>query len=200
MLRGILRSLGSAARIFVVGATRKTFRPYTSQREFVALVVSGGVFADANDELGCQRTPAESDRSLAGCSRKSGSFRRTRRARSIVITPPRPKEPFARHVGFLHSGRRRGLSHGFTRRGSALSRKVVGFSRFGMFIAESFAKYGNDVVGTNRSSYREEAKGMGARFIPIMKRGPARPLYRGLDALSALLCMSYVSQEVGRPN
>ncbi|KAL9181051.1 hypothetical protein ACHAXT_009856 [Thalassiosira profunda] len=43
---------------------------------------------------------------------------------------------------------------------------VVGFGRFGQFIAKSFAKYGN-VVGTSRTDYSALASEIGTKFIPL---------------------------------
>ena len=43
---------------------------------------------------------------------------------------------------------------------------IVGFGRFGQFIAKSFTKYGH-VVGTSRSDYAAVAQDMGATYIPM---------------------------------
>lgn len=43
---------------------------------------------------------------------------------------------------------------------------IVGFGRFGHFIAKSFTKYGN-VVGTSRSDYTVLAEEMGAKYLPM---------------------------------
>jgi arogenate dehydrogenase (NADP+) len=43
---------------------------------------------------------------------------------------------------------------------------VVGFGRFGQFIARTFAKYGRVVV-TSRSDYSEIARGMGVQYFPL---------------------------------
>ena len=43
---------------------------------------------------------------------------------------------------------------------------IVGFGRFGQFIAKSFTKYGN-VVGVSRSDYTSLAEEMGAKYIPM---------------------------------
>ena len=43
---------------------------------------------------------------------------------------------------------------------------IIGFGRFGQFIAKSFAKYGN-VVGTSRTDYTEIANEIGVSYIPI---------------------------------
>jgi len=47
---------------------------------------------------------------------------------------------------------------------------IMGFGRFGQFIAKSFAKYG-EIVGTSRSDYTEIATEMGAKFIPLSDPG-----------------------------
>jgi prephenate dehydrogenase len=57
---------------------------------------------------------------------------------------------------------------------------VVGFGRFGQFIARSFAKYGRVVV-TSRSDYSEVANGMGAKYVPLSD--PDAFLEEGLDVL-----------------
>ncbi|KAL7469973.1 hypothetical protein ACHAXS_010221, partial [Conticribra weissflogii] len=43
---------------------------------------------------------------------------------------------------------------------------IIGFGRFGQFIAKSFTKYG-DVIGTSRSDYTAIANDMGAKYIPL---------------------------------
>jgi arogenate dehydrogenase (NADP+) len=43
---------------------------------------------------------------------------------------------------------------------------IIGFGRFGQFIAKSFTKYGN-VVGTSRSDYTALAEDIGAKYIPM---------------------------------
>jgi len=43
---------------------------------------------------------------------------------------------------------------------------IIGFGRFGQFIAKSFAKYGN-VIGTSRTDYTEIANEIGVSYIPI---------------------------------
>ena len=43
---------------------------------------------------------------------------------------------------------------------------IIGFGRFGQFIAKSFTKYGN-VIGTSRSDYTALAEEMGAKYIPM---------------------------------
>jgi prephenate dehydrogenase len=43
---------------------------------------------------------------------------------------------------------------------------VIGFGRFGQFIARSFQKYGRVVV-TSRSDYTEVANGMGVEYVPL---------------------------------
>ncbi len=57
---------------------------------------------------------------------------------------------------------------------------VVGFGRFGQFIAKTFANYGRVVV-TSRSDYTENAKSMGAKYIPL--DDPAAFLAEGLDVI-----------------
>lgn len=43
---------------------------------------------------------------------------------------------------------------------------IIGFGRFGQFIAKSFAKYGN-VIGTSRTDYTEIANEIGVSYIPL---------------------------------
>ncbi|KAL7482964.1 hypothetical protein ACHAW6_008615 [Cyclotella cf. meneghiniana] len=43
---------------------------------------------------------------------------------------------------------------------------IIGFGRFGQFIGQSFAKYGN-VIGTSRSDYSEIAREMGVKYVPL---------------------------------
>lgn len=51
-------------------------------------------------------------------------------------------------------------------RSRPLSIGVIGFGRFGQFIARSFQKYGRVVV-TSRSDYTEVANGMGVKYVPL---------------------------------
>lgn len=48
-------------------------------------------------------------------------------------------------------------------RSRPLSIGIVGFGRFGQFIAQSFTKYGN-VVGTSRTNYTDVASEMGVKY------------------------------------
>ena len=52
-------------------------------------------------------------------------------------------------------------------RSRPLSIGVVGFGRFGQFIAKAFAKYSNRVVVTSRSDYTEIANELGVKYIPL---------------------------------
>jgi hypothetical protein len=65
---------------------------------------------------------------------------------------------------------------------------VVGFGRFGQFIARSFAKYGRVVV-TSRSDYTEIANGMGVTYVPLSD--PRAFLAEGLDVI--VFCVSILS-------
>mmetsp|Transcript_4461 Transcript_4461/g.5160 ORF Transcript_4461/g.5160 Transcript_4461/m.5160 type:complete len:433 (-) Transcript_4461:422-1720(-) len=67
---------------------------------------------------------------------------------------------------------------------------VVGFGRFGQFIAETFNKHGR-VVATSRSDYTELAKGMGITYIRL--DDPASFLEQDLDVI--ILATSIVSFE-----
>lgn len=57
---------------------------------------------------------------------------------------------------------------------------IVGFGRFGQFIAKTFAKYGRVVV-TSRSDYTNRANGMGVTYVPLSD--PDAFLAEGLDVI-----------------
>jgi arogenate dehydrogenase (NADP+), plant len=57
---------------------------------------------------------------------------------------------------------------------------IVGFGRFGQFIAKTFAKYGNVVV-TSRSDYIDIAQTMGAKYVPLSD--PEAFLRENLDVI-----------------
>jgi arogenate dehydrogenase (NADP+), plant len=65
---------------------------------------------------------------------------------------------------------------------------IVGFGRFGQFIAKTFRKYGNVVV-TSRSDYTDIANSMGATYIPMSD--PEAFLAQGLDVI--VIAVSIVS-------
>jgi len=44
---------------------------------------------------------------------------------------------------------------------------IIGFGRFGQFIAKSFVKHGHRVVASSRSDYTKEATAVGASYIPL---------------------------------
>lgn len=67
---------------------------------------------------------------------------------------------------------------------------IVGFGRFGQFIAETFAKHGT-VVATSRSDYTDLARGMGVEYIPLSD--PEAFLEKDLDVI--VLATSIVSFE-----
>jgi len=77
-----------------------------------------------------------------------------------------------------------------TLRSRPLTIGVVGFGRFGQFIARSFQKYGRVVV-TSRSDYTEIATGMGVKYVPLAD--PAEFFAEGLDVV--VLAVSIVSFE-----
>jgi len=54
-----------------------------------------------------------------------------------------------------------------TLRSRPLTIGVIGFGRFGQFIAKSFAKYAGRVVVTSRSDYTKIAEEMGVTYIPL---------------------------------
>ena len=65
---------------------------------------------------------------------------------------------------------------------------VVGFDRFGQFIARTFAKHGRVVV-TSRSDYTDIANGMGVTYVPLSD--PEAFLDEGLDVI--VLAVSILS-------
>jgi len=67
---------------------------------------------------------------------------------------------------------------------------VVGFGRFGQFIARTFAEHGR-VVATSRSDYTELAEGMGVTYVRLSD--PAAFVEQGLDVI--VLATSIVSFE-----
>jgi len=67
---------------------------------------------------------------------------------------------------------------------------VVGFGRFGQFIAKTFSEHGR-VVATSRSDYTDLANGMGVTYIPLSD--PEAFLDEGLDVI--VLATSIVSFE-----
>lgn len=67
---------------------------------------------------------------------------------------------------------------------------VVGFGRFGQFIARTFSEHGR-VVATSRSDYTDLANGMGVTYIPLSD--PEAFLDEGLDVI--VLATSIVSFE-----
>eukprot|EP00591_Stephanopyxis_turris_P009223 CAMPEP_0195509892 /NCGR_PEP_ID=MMETSP0794_2-20130614/2693_1 /TAXON_ID=515487 /ORGANISM="Stephanopyxis turris, Strain CCMP 815" /LENGTH=468 /DNA_ID=CAMNT_0040637211 /DNA_START=136 /DNA_END=1542 /DNA_ORIENTATION=+ len=52
-------------------------------------------------------------------------------------------------------------------RSRPLSIGIIGFGRFGQFLARTFAKHGTKVVVTSRSDYTDIANGMGVSYIPL---------------------------------
>jgi arogenate dehydrogenase (NADP+), plant len=67
---------------------------------------------------------------------------------------------------------------------------IVGFGRFGQFIARTFAKHGRVVV-TSRSDYTAMANGMGVTYVPLDQ--PEAFLNQGLDVI--ILAVSILSFE-----
>eukprot|EP00979_Chaetoceros_neogracilis_P008056 scaffold1768_cov275-Chaetoceros_neogracile.AAC.6 len=67
---------------------------------------------------------------------------------------------------------------------------IIGFGRFGQFIAKTFAEHGT-VVATSRSDYTELARGMGVEYIPLSN--PDEFFSRNLDVV--VLATSIVSFE-----
>lgn len=65
-------------------------------------------------------------------------------------------------------------------RSKPLSIGVIGFGRFGQFIAKTFSKYGRVVV-TSRSDYTEIADSMGVKYVPLSN--PNAFLDEGLDVI-----------------
>jgi len=65
-------------------------------------------------------------------------------------------------------------------RSKPLSIGVIGFGRFGQFIARTFQKYGRVVV-TSRSDYTEIASSMGVKYVPLAD--PKQFLEEDLDVI-----------------
>jgi len=78
-------------------------------------------------------------------------------------------------------------------RSKPLTIGVVGFGRFGQFIARSFSKHasGHNVVATSRSDYTAIAAGMGATYVPLSD--PAS--FVGMDLDVIVLAVSILSFE-----
>jgi arogenate dehydrogenase (NADP+), plant len=75
-------------------------------------------------------------------------------------------------------------------RSKPLTIGIIGFGRFGQFIARTFAKHGRVVV-TSRSDYTEVADAMGAKYVPL--DDPTSFLAEDLDIV--ILATSIVSFE-----
>lgn len=73
------------------------------------------------------------------------------------------KQREAQLARLLSSVRQEKLS---TLRSRPLKIGVVGFGRFGQFIARTFSKHGS-VVATSRSDYSNVARGMGVKYVPM---------------------------------
>lgn len=67
---------------------------------------------------------------------------------------------------------------------------IIGFGRFGQFIARTFAKHGKIVV-TSRSDYTDIASGMGATYVPL--DDPETFLEKDLDVI--IMAVSILSFE-----
>ncbi len=67
---------------------------------------------------------------------------------------------------------------------------IIGFGRFGQFIARTFAKHGKIVV-TSRSDYSDVANGMGATYVPL--DDPETFLEKDLDVV--IMAVSILSFE-----
>lgn len=75
-------------------------------------------------------------------------------------------------------------------RSKPLTIGIIGFGRFGQFIARTFAKHGRVVV-TSRSDYTDVADAMGAKYVPL--NDPTSFLQEELDVV--ILATSIVSFE-----
>jgi len=73
------------------------------------------------------------------------------------------KKEEAKLASMLASVRQQKLS---VLRDRPLNIGIVGFGRFGQFIAKSFTKYGH-VIGTSRTDYTQIANEIGAKYIPL---------------------------------
>eukprot|EP00429_Kryptoperidinium_foliaceum_P004044 CAMPEP_0176006666 /NCGR_PEP_ID=MMETSP0120_2-20121206/2838_1 /TAXON_ID=160619 /ORGANISM="Kryptoperidinium foliaceum, Strain CCMP 1326" /LENGTH=370 /DNA_ID=CAMNT_0017339409 /DNA_START=156 /DNA_END=1268 /DNA_ORIENTATION=+ len=75
-------------------------------------------------------------------------------------------------------------------RSKPLTIGIIGFGRFGQFIARTFAKHGKIVV-TSRSDYTDIANGMGATYVPL--DDPDSFLEKDLDVI--IMAVSILSFE-----
>jgi len=82
---------------------------------------------------------------------------------SVAGELERLKQEEAKLASMLASVRQKKLS---VLRSRPLTIGIVGFGRFGQFIAKSFAKYGH-VIGTSRTDYTQIADEIGAKYIPL---------------------------------
>jgi len=74
------------------------------------------------------------------------------------------KQQEAHLARLLSSVRREKLS---ALRSRPLNIGIVGFGRFGQFIARAFVKHGQVVVAASRSDYSEVANEMGVKYVPL---------------------------------
>ena len=71
---------------------------------------------------------------------------------------------------------------------------VVGFGRFGQFIAKTFTKYG-DVTALSRTNYEAEAAKLGVKYLPLERFGELFPPGGGCSLDVLVLSVSILSFE-----
>jgi Lactate dehydrogenase and related dehydrogenases len=125
----------------------------------------------------------ESDDSSPGAEGSSAPV--TIRAQAGKIQQLKEKEAALSRL--LAAVRREKLS---ALRSRPLTIGIVGFGRFGQFIARTFAQHGK-VIATSRSDYTDLAMGMGIEYVSLSN--PALFLEKDLDVI--VLATSIVSFE-----
>jgi prephenate dehydrogenase len=122
---------------------------------------------------------------MSGSSNESQESKRLIKAQAGKIEELKQKE--AALARLLASVRMEKLD---ALRSRPLNIGIIGFGRFGQFIARTFAKHGR-VVATSRSDYTDLASGMGITYIPLSN--PQQFLEEDLDVI--VLATSIVSFE-----
>jgi len=127
----------------------------------------GRVHADPSASQACptKRRKLDTPTTTTILSSSSEEEESSNNAPSVVVAGKLEelKQREAELASMLAEVRREKLS---TLRSRPLSIGVIGFGRFGQFIARSFQKYGRVVV-TSRSDYTDIANAMGVTYVPL---------------------------------
>jgi prephenate dehydrogenase len=151
---------------------------------FLVLVVkSSSSFTNNNKTLSKSSNITKGH--MSGSSNESQESKRLIKAQAGKIEELKQKE--AALARLLASVRMEKLD---ALRSRPLNIGIIGFGRFGQFIARTFAKHGR-VVATSRSDYTDLASGMGITYIPLSN--PQQFLEEDLDVI--VLATSIVSFE-----